>query len=67
MRNSKRSMAPKFQEVEIVDRKDITDDLMKLWIENLMAFNLNLDNTVRLGWMELKEHILLFQLHMRKI
>ena len=33
MPNSKRSMAPKFQEVEIVDRKDITDDLMKLWIE----------------------------------
>ena len=38
MRNSKRSMAPKFQEVEIVDRKDITDDLMKLWIEKPDGF-----------------------------
>ena len=38
MRNSKRSMAPKFQEVEIVDRKDITYDLMKLWIEKPDGF-----------------------------
>ncbi|MQG19141.1 MAG: ferredoxin--NADP reductase [SAR202 cluster bacterium] len=38
MRNSKRFITPKFQEVEIVHREDVTADLMKLWVEKPDGF-----------------------------